>query len=67
MEDHAGKKFRTHRISLGLTQMEAAEKARLSQAAISQFERRGTAKTETYRKLRAAFGLDLNELIGSAA
>ena len=48
---------------LGLTQKELAERAGVTQAAISQMERSQNPRTETLEKLARAMGLKVEQLI----
>lgn len=51
------------RLHLKLTQKEVAEKARITQAALSQMERaENTNRTATLEKLAAAMGLDVEQV-----
>lgn len=52
--------WREHR---GLTQTALATKAGLSQSAIAQIEGSGGGSVDTYKKLAAALGVDLDDLV----
>jgi len=48
---------------LGLTQKELAERAGITQSALSQLEKRKNHRTETLEKLAKAMGLNVEQLI----
>ena len=55
--------IRSWRIYLGMTQKEVAEKAGISQAALSQMEKtENTSRTTTLEKLAAAMDLSVEQL-----
>lgn len=63
-ENTIGKNIKKIRKEKGLTQKELANKLKVSEPMISQYESKKTLKLETIRKIAKALGVSMSEIIG---